>query len=191
MTIKIETDRLILRTGWSEDLKEIVAYFQRNQDFLAPFEPIQPAAFFTKPAQKELMKNDFLEWREGRALRLWLFEKSQPKKVIGSIRFSSVVRGAFQSCFLGYRLDQDFERQGLMTEGLTAAIPLAFQQLRLHRVEANVMPKNPASRRVLEKLGFREEGLAKRYLRIHGEWEDHIHYAMTIEEWEGEWKDGK
>jgi ribosomal-protein-alanine N-acetyltransferase len=190
MTIRIETDRLILRTGASEDLGEIVAYFLRNQSFLAPFEPTQPAAFFTKAAQKELMKNDLLEWREGWALRLWLFEKSRPERVIGSIRFSSVVRGAFQSCFLGYRLDRDFERQGMMTEGLTAAIPLAFQQLHLHRIEANVMPNNQASRRVLEKLGFREEGLAKRYLKIHGEWEDHLHYAMIIEEWKGEWKDG-
>ncbi|BES66757.1 GNAT family protein [Gottschalkiaceae bacterium SANA] len=191
MTIQIETERMILKTGVVEDLSEIVSYFQRNKSFLAPFEPIQPDIFYTKAKQREVMKNDFLEWKEEKSLRLWLFEKSKPQRVIGSIRFANVVRGAFQSCFLGYRLDQDCERKGLMTEALREAIPLAFDRLHLHRIEANVMPRNLASRRVVEKLGFRQEGLAKRYLNIYGKWEDHIHYAIVREEWKGEWKDGE
>ena len=191
MTIQIETKRMVLKIGKHEDLSEIVSYFQRNQSFLSSFEPIQPDIFYTKARQREMMKNDLLEWKEGRTLRLWLFEKNNPKRVIGSIRFSSVVRGAFQSCFLGYRLDRELERQGLMTEALREAIPFVFHHLHLHRIEANVMPRNLASRRVVEKLGFREEGLAKRYLKIHGEWEDHIHYAVVIEEWKGEWKNGE
>jgi ribosomal-protein-alanine N-acetyltransferase len=186
MTIQIETERMILKTGVTEDLSEIVSYFQRNQLFLAPFEPIQPDIFYTKAKQREIMKNDSLERKEEKSLRLWLFEKSNPQRVIGSIRFSNVVRGAFQSCFLGYRLDQDCQGRGLMTEALRRSIPLAFHHLHLHRIEANVMPKNMASRRVVEKLGFREEGLASRYLKIYGKWEDHIHYALVSEEWKGE-----
>ena len=186
MTIQIETERMIMKTGVAEDLSEIVSYFQRNQLFLAPFEPIQPDIFYTKAKQRAIMKNDSLERKEEKSLRLWLFEKSNPQRVIGSIRFSNVVRGAFQSCFLGYRLDQDCQGRGLMTEALRRSIPLAFHHLHLHRIEANVMPRNMASRRVVEKLGFREEGLASRYLKIYGKWEDHIHYALVSEEWKGE-----
>ncbi len=183
---RIETDRLILRTGTVRDAAEIVRYFERNRDFLAPFEPIQPPAFYTKVMQKDLVLSDARERDAGNALRFWLFLKEEPERIIGSVRFSGVIRGAFQSCFLGYRLDRFCERKGYMTEALYAAIPYAFRVMSLHRVEANIMPRNAASRRVVEKLGFWEEGLAKRYLKINGEWEDHIHYATTIEEWKGE-----
>jgi len=182
---RIETERLILRTGTVRDAAEIVRYFERNRDFLAPFEPIQPPAFYTKAMQKELILSDARERDGGTALRFWIFAKDQPERIIGSVRFSGVIRGAFQSCFLGYRLDQTCERNGFMTEALFSAIPYAFRVLSLHRIEANIMPRNTASRRVVEKLGFWEEGLAKRYLKINGNWEDHIHYATTIEEWKG------
>lgn len=182
---RMETERLILRTGTVRDAAEIVLYFVRNRDFLAPFEPLQPSAFYSKAMQKELILSDAREREGGTALRFWIFAKDQPGRIIGSIRFSGVIRGAFQSCFLGYRLDQTCERNGLMTEALFSAIPYAFRVLSLHRIEANIMPRNTASRRVVEKLGFWEEGLAKRYLKINGNWEDHIHYATTIEEWRG------
>lgn len=191
MIEKIESERLILRTGTVRDAGEITRYFERNRAFLMPYEPIQPPAFYTKPVQKELINHDAKERESGTALRLWIFLKEEPNRVIGSVRFSSVIRGAFQSCFLGYRLDQSLERNGYMTEALGVAIPYAFRQLSLHRIEANVMPRNIASRRVVEKLGFREEGLARKYLKINGTWEDHLHYAMTIEEWRGEIKDGE
>lgn len=188
---RIETERLILQTGTTRDSGEIVRYFERNRDFLAPFEPIQPEAFYSKAMQKELILADAREREAGRALRFWLFLKENPDQIIGSVRFSGVIGGAFQSCFLGYRLDRFCECKGYMTEALFAAIPYAFRHLSLHRIEANIMPRNSASRRVVEKLGFWEEGLAKRYLKINGKWEDHIHYATTIEEWKGEWKDVK
>jgi ribosomal-protein-alanine N-acetyltransferase len=184
MIERIETDRLILRTGTAHDALRVLEYFERNRTFLGPYEPAQPPDFYTKPWLKKMILNDARAREAEEALRFWLFLKEEPETVIGSVRFSAVVRGAFQSCFLGYRLDGDLEGRGYMTEALKASIPYAFQQLRLHRIEANVMPWNIASRRVLVKLGFREEGLAKRYLKINGKWEDHVHFAMTTEDWE-------
>ena len=88
------------------------------------------------------------------------------------------MRGAFQSCHLGYQLDERAINQGFMTEALRRAIAFVFDELQLHRIEANVMPRNLRSSRVLAKLGFVEEGLARQYLKINGVWEDHIHYVM-------------
>ena len=97
---------------------------------------------------------------------------------------SNIVRGAFQSCHLGYRLDGTEQRKGYMTEAVKELTAYAFQNLNLHRIEANIMPHNMASLKVTEKLGFYHEGLAKQYLRINGRWEDHIHTVLLNEEME-------
>lgn len=91
------------------------------------------------------------------------------------------MRGAFQSCFLGYKLDGALCGRGYMTQAVEACTRFAFGPAALHRVEANVMPRNTASLRVLKKCGYRPEGLARRYLRINGAWEDHIHMVRLNE----------
>ena len=83
----------------------------------------------------------------------------------------------FLSCFLGYHMDEDFLRKGYMTEAVAAVVDYALGPLGLHRVEANVMPRNLPSLALLRKLGFEEEGLARDYLKICGKWEDHLHMA--------------
>jgi ribosomal-protein-alanine N-acetyltransferase len=112
--------------------------------------------------------------------RFWLFKRADTAytAAIGNLAFNNIVRGAFQSCHLGYQLDEREINQGFITEALQRAIAYAFEDLRLHRIEANVMPRNQRSRRVVEKLGFGEEGLARQYLKINGVWEDHIHYVL-------------
>jgi len=114
---------------------------------------------------------------------LFLFDRDDPGEIIGSVTFSNIVRGAFQSCYLGYRLDETRVGTGLMREALIAAIRYMFQMEGLHRIEANVMPHNDRSVRLLQRLGFRNEGRAQRYLNIQGRWEDHDHYVMLAEEW--------
>jgi ribosomal-protein-alanine N-acetyltransferase len=115
--------------------------------------------------------------------RFWLFKREDAAfaTAIGNIAFNNIVRGAFQSCHLGYQLDEREVNQGFMTEALRRAIDYAFDDMKLHRIEANVMPRNQRSRRVVEKLGFAEEGLARQYLKINGVWEDHIHYIILNE----------
>ena len=102
----------------------------------------------------------------------------------GEINLSSVQRGPFQSAYIGYWIDQSQAGKGYTPEALVVVMRFAFEQLRLHRVQVAIIPRNAASRRVVEKLGLRDEGLAERYLEIDGVWEDHIRYAMTAEEWE-------
>ena len=102
----------------------------------------------------------------------------------GEVNLSSVQRGPFQSAYVGYWIDEKQAGNGYTPEALVAVARLAFEELRLHRVQIAIIPRNTASRRVVEKLGIREEGVAERYLEINGIWEDHVRYAVTAEEWD-------
>ena len=122
------------------------------------------------------------EWKRGQAYVLLITPRDDERVVIGRIALGGVLRGAFQNGYLGYWIDADRQGQGLMTEAVRAATEFALSAAALHRVQAAVMPRNAASQRVLEKAGYRREGLALRYLCIAGTWEDHLIFAMTAED---------
>ena len=103
--------------------------------------------------------------------------------ISGEINLNNVQRGAAQTATLGYWIDERRAGHGFIPEGVVIALRHGFEDLRLHRVEICIVPRNHNSRRVAEKLMIREEGVALRFLEIAGEWEDHIRYAMTVEEW--------
>ncbi len=102
----------------------------------------------------------------------------------GEINLSAIQRGPFQSAYVGYWIDERHAGQGYTPEALVVLARFAFDDLRLHRVQIAIIPRNAASRRVVEKLKLREEGVAERYLEINGVWEDHVRYAITSEEWQ-------
>lgn len=102
-------------------------------------------------------------------------------KVVGVVNINEIVAGAFQSAYLGYYGMVDFARTGMMTEALRATVAYAFGELGLHRLEANIQPGNTASVELVRRLGFRQEGLSPRYLRINGEWRDHERWALLVD----------
>ena len=101
----------------------------------------------------------------------------------GEVTLSSIQRGPFQNGSIGYWIDEELAGQGLIPEAVVVVLKFAFETLRLHRVEVAIIPRNTASRRVMEKLELRNEGTALGFLEINGVWEDHVRYAMTAEEW--------
>jgi ribosomal-protein-alanine N-acetyltransferase len=101
----------------------------------------------------------------------------------GEITLSSIQRGPFQNGSVGYWIDEELAGSGLIPEAVVVVLQFAFETLRLHRIEVAIIPRNIASRRVVEKLGLRTEGVALGFLEINGEWEDHVRYAITAEEW--------
>ena len=101
----------------------------------------------------------------------------------GEITLSSIQRGPFQSGSIGYWIDEELAGSGLIPEAVVVVLQFAFETLRLHRIEVAIIPRNESSRRVVEKLGLRVEGVALGFLEINGEWEDHVRYAMTADEW--------
>lgn len=181
MEISRDTERLQIRTINIDIASQVLDYFKRNKDFLEQFEPKRDELFYTEEFQREEIRQDILLQAKGESLKLWIFKKDKTDRIIGNISFNNIIRGPFQACFIGYRLDKDEIRKGYMTEALKVAIEIAFKELKLHRLEANIMPNNKASMSVVEKLDFKNEGLAKKYLNINGKWEDHIHMVLINE----------
>ncbi|MDA1195371.1 MAG: GNAT family protein [Planctomycetota bacterium] len=108
-------------------------------------------------------------------------DDDQPR---GMLNFNEIVRGLFQSAYLGYWIGAAYARQGLMGEALALALRYAFGPLGLHRVEANIQPENEASIALVRRAGFVREGFSKRYLKIGGVWCDHERWALTAEDYE-------
>ena len=155
--------------------EQVVSYYKRNRQFLQEFDPIRSEEFFSLEYQKKELAREVLDYKAGKAYRFYIKLVEQPQNIIGVIGLNNVVMGAFCSAFLGYKLDENYINQGYMTMAISMLVPYAFDELHLHRIEANVMPRNKASLRVLEKNHFENEGLSKYYLNINGIWEDHIH----------------
>lgn len=175
MSTIYETQRLLLRTPELSFAPMVTDYYQRNRGFLSEWEPVRDEEFYTLKYQKKQLENQIAD---SNALKLWISKKGEENKVIGALAFNNIVKGVFLSCFLGYNLDKDEINMGYMTEAVKKGIEIMFQDYGLHRIEANIMPRNIRSLKVTKKLGFQEEGLASQYLKINGKWEDHIHMVL-------------
>ncbi len=181
--VTLLTERLVMRLPQLGDAESMAAFFRDNETFLKPYYPTFEQSIFSRNGWQERIRAIHEEYFRGRSLRLSLFLAKGPLEVVGVANFTSIQRDAMQGCNLGYSLAQKFEGQGLMTEALEQAVPYAFRELNLHRIAANYMPGNKRSGAVLERLGFREEGLAKDFLRIDGQWADHVLTARTNPDW--------
>ncbi|QHT61993.1 GNAT family N-acetyltransferase [Paenibacillus lycopersici] len=182
--LKLHTKRLVLQVVDETDAERVLAFFARNREALAEWEPARNEAFYTLDTQRQLIRQDLQSLQGGQRVSFWLSLAGDPDgELIGTASVSNIVRGAFQSCHLGYRMDEKHRSQGYMTEALSHLIAFAFDRLNLHRIEANIMPRNAPSLKVCERLGFRREGLARDYLRIAGQWEDHVHMVLLHPCW--------
>lgn len=182
----LETERLLLKALDGSFASIVLDFFIRNKAFLQSWETYRDDAFYSSNFQRQQLTTELQNMCEDRLLKVWIFERTDKcfDKVIGSIALNEIIRGCFHSCFLGYRMDEHKRNQGYMTEAVRAVIDYAFNTLALHRIEANIMHHNIASLRVVKKLGFINEGLAKKYLKINGRWEDHIHMVLLNESME-------
>ena len=152
-----------------------------SREFLAKWEPAWADDELTKGAFRRRIKRYHKETRLDSAYVFFVFRASDDM-LIGGCTLSNVRRGVTQCCALGYWIGAPFARQGHMTDAMTVLLPFVFGTLGLHRIEAACLPENEASRNLLTKAGFREEGLAKRYLLINGEWSDHTLFALLEDE---------
>ena len=140
---------------------------------MSPWEPLRDEQYLTKAHWQDLLDQAQEIAVQGTGLKLSALNLERTE-VIGVCNFNNVVHGVFQACQLGYSVGAKYQGQGYMTEILTASLSYVFDTLGLHRVMANYMPRNKRSGALLERLGFEREGLAKSYLKIAGQWEDHI-----------------
>ncbi len=177
----LETNRLLLRIALPEMVDEILDFRTRNREFLKPWLPLQNDFAFDRDFNESFLHQEARDWVDGKSYRFMVSLQERPDYIIGDIRFSNIVRGAFQNAYLGYLQDEAHCGHGYMSEALGKGIWYMFAIEQLHRVEANIMPSNSPSINLIRRLGFQEVGMSPRYLQINGEWEDHIHFAILNE----------
>jgi ribosomal-protein-alanine N-acetyltransferase len=158
-----------------QDARVLADLLAVNRAFLAPWEPLRPDGFFTTDGQRQAIADVLAHHeREATVPHVILLEG----EIVGRVTLSNIVRGAFQSCNVGYWVNCAHTGRGLGSAAVAEIVELAFAGLGLHRVEAGTLPHNIASQRVLEHNGFVRFGLAPAYLRIAGSWQDHVLYQV-------------
>lgn len=176
----LETERLRLTVPRETDARALHAYALRNQEHLAPWSPPAPPDWSTWSNARRRARDYQNQAGQGTCFRFWARPREQPDgEFIGAITISQIVLGPRRACFLGYHVDFALQGQGYTGEGARAVLAFAFDTLLLHRVEATYVPHNERSARVLQRLGFEVEGLAKRYLFVGGRFQDHVLTALV------------
>jgi len=177
--------RVSLRAPRSSDYTAWRDLRRLSRDFLKPFEPRWSESDLAPRVFSARLRRSREEVRAGTDYSFFLFTRvNGAEQLVGGITLSNVRRRAAQFVNLGYWMGQPYAGQGLMTEAVGLAVPFCFDTLGLHRIHAAFLPDNMASRRVLEKNGFREEGFADSYLQIDGRWADHVLFGLTRERYE-------
>ena len=174
--VRVETDRMTLRLPQHGDWRGWTALREESADFLRPWEPIWAQDHFSRRAFTNRVYWAARAETQGTALPLLMFRR-EDAALLGAITLDNIRRGPAQAGTLGYWVGAKFARQGYMREAIEAVVHHAFQQMDLSRVEAACLPGNAASRGVLEKTGFKYEGVAQSYLQINGRWRNHVLYA--------------
>ena len=182
---RLAGNRVLLRPLMTTDFAEWREVRIRNEGWLVPWEPRRPVsapdptkdrtAFEARCAARD---------RERNSDHAYPFGVFVDQRFVGEVNINNVTRGALQSGTIGYWIDEARAGHGYIAEAVAVVFRYAFEELALHRLEVCIVPRNTNSRRVMDKLGLREEGVALRYLEIDGTWEDHVRYAITVEEWE-------
>jgi ribosomal-protein-alanine N-acetyltransferase len=182
--VRLYGRRVMLRPLAANDFRTWSEVRQHNADWLTVWEPSRPlhqpdpvtdrSAFAARCQQRDRDR------AAGTAYQFGLFVDQQ---VAGEVNLNNVVRGAMQSGTIGYWIDQRQAGNSYVAEAVAVVMQFGFEQLSLHRLEICIVPRNDRSRRIMEKLNIRDEGIAQRYLEINGTWEDHIRYGITVEEW--------
>lgn len=173
MSLRLATARTAIRPALRTDAAALLRYRRDNREHLAPWEPQRDASWYTLEQCLRDILNGQLAMQEDRGYPLLVFDPGE-QEIIGTFTFGNLVRGAFQSCHLGYGIAAAWQGHGLMHEALEAGLGWAFGGLDLHRVMANYLPGNVRSGRLLQRLGFEREGYARQYLQIAGQWADHV-----------------
>lgn len=139
---------------------------------------------WVSPCRDILSFQGYLSRCDGERSMGFIARESESQRIVGVINLSEIVRGFFQSTYMGYYAMAGMNGRGLMSEAVGLVVTHAFTELGLHRVEANIQPGNAPSRALVQRLGFRQEGFSPRYLKINGEWRDHERWAVLSEDWQ-------
>lgn len=178
MKFSYYTDRLVLKILDGTSACDVLRFHSMNREIFEQYEAQRPYHFYTEKYQRKILNHEFNMCIKQTGVRFWIYKKTDPACIIGTVCFRDIVRHIYQSCEIGYKFDPHFWHHGYAYEALCKCVAIAFFDLELHRISAHIMPNNEASIRLAERIGFEQEGIAKKYACIRGTWEDHIVYSM-------------
>lgn len=178
MNLEYETDRLLLKILKADDADDVLKFLLNNKAFFEQYEPLHEPHYYTVEHQRAILICEYNLTVKLSAVRFYVFKKEQPNQIIGTICFRNITRSFYQRCEVGYKFDQDFQHHGYAYEALCMGFGIMFEDQKLHRIEADVMPSNLLSIRLLKSLGFEEEGLVRKNILIQNVWEDHLRYSL-------------
>lgn len=174
----LSTDRLDLCILTPVSAKMVVDYLDRNREFHTPFHQWHEDSYFTPAVQRSYLRSERNGYFSDTQFCFWIFLKNDHTRVIGKVSFTAIIRGALQSCLVGYHLDREAVGSGYMCEALQAGCRYMFSKKGLHRIQSDIMPRNTKSIATARRCGFVRQGLNKEYMAINGVWEDHYVYVL-------------
>ena len=175
--VRLDGERLHLRPAERLDWPVWCELRTASRSFLEPWEPAWAPDALSRAAFRRRLARDAALWREGEGFSFLIFRNGDGA-LLGGIGLAHVRRGIALTADVGYWIGEPHARQGFMSEALGLAVSFAFEQQQLRRLQAACLPTNRASRGLLEKIGFRQEGYAKEYLCIDGVWQDHLLFGL-------------
>ena len=177
--------RVMMRPLTPGDFPQWTEVRVRNDAWLTPWEPLRSSRLADPTRSREAFSaRCAARDRERQAGTAYGFGLFVDNAFAGEVNLNNIVRGALQCGTVGYWIDRERTGHSYIAEGVAVVSRFSFDELHLHRLEICIVPRNTNSRRVMEKLGYRDEGVAERYLEINGTWEDHMRFAVTAEEWQ-------
>ncbi len=183
--LRLYGKRVMMRPLVPADFPSWTEVRVRNEAWLVPWEPTRSSRMADPTRSRDAFSSRCAARdRERQAGSAYGFGVFVDNALAGEINLNNIVRGALQCGTIGYWIDRDRAGHGYTAEGVAVLTRFCFDELHLHRLEICIVPRNTNSRRVMEKLRLREEGVAQRYLEINGVWEDHLRFAITAEEWQ-------
>ncbi|SDB52846.1 ribosomal-protein-alanine N-acetyltransferase [Pseudobutyrivibrio sp. YE44] len=177
MKFEINTERLDLRVLTKQNADMVLDFYIRNRDIFEKYEPVIGDDFYTLAHQQKILDFEYQNILKMVMMRYWIFEKDNPCQIIGTVSYRNIVRPIYESCTVGYKMDRDYTNRGYCSEALANSIPLLAKELGIHRFEALILPDNDPSIHMVEKLGFKFEGILRDKIIINGERLDHCMFS--------------
>ena len=175
--LALDTDNLRLAVLRKSEAARVTEYLQNNRDFHKQFSQTHTDDYFTVSTQKKYLAYDCNSFLEGSLVPLWITLKDD-NKIIGRVSFFNFAYGGMMSCACGYHLDKDHTGKGYMTEALKSAMAFVFDEYKMHRIEAFIVPENESSLNLVKRVGFHYEGKRMSYMHINGRYRDHEAFYM-------------
>ena len=175
--LNINTERCYLRLPNLNDFESWVNLRKKSEDFLSKWEPERDRNFYSMTLFRSRVKWAKNKFNEKKVIHAFIFRR-EDESLIGAVTLDNVRRGAAQSGSIGYWLGEPFQKKGYMFEAVQALVFYVFKNFDLSRLEAATLPENQASRSLLERAGFKYEGVSQSYLQISGRWRNHVMYAL-------------